>query len=743
MKRFITSTILLLCCADLYALTVSGRVTESESGKAISGVSVAIEELKMVTITDAEGSFRFDQVDAGYYTVITAHPLYGNRSISIRVKREFKIDIELSEKTYEAGTVLNKGKGVEWRPGSQYITSDDIKLMPMSSPGDSLRLLQSLPGVGSSFTLSSVPVIRGLNPVYDRVYIDDLPVYYPYHYLPPAIPLLSSINETVIDRATIIKGPGPLFYDDCIGSVIQVKTKEVDKPGINGGIILDPALPTIYCEAAPIPDLTILFAGRRSYVDLLYGAVDINMDNELYLQDHYLKARYNLFSDHRLYFISTGSKDFINNDSIEAGTSYITEAFRWQYLINNRFLLDTSFMYNSVEQYFREKDKSEEGMELYLNFNPSIYRLSQTLNASLDMVSMKTGYDFTVHDGGVSGTIMISDFVNSRADSNSADQYYPIEGVSFSLFNETLFSLDPFSLNLGARYKYFGPLENHSLSYRAMASYTNSSYDFKLYAGGGSYRACPDMYYYAGGMTGKPELAESWNAVLGMEKRIAQWLTGQVESYYSGYDNLFYSDMSEERDRRYRRYLQINPFSQDRSGKAWGIECFLKGDYGRFHGWISYALSASKMSDGSSEYSSDYEQTHILRVMFEADLGRWVPSAAWHYYSLMPYTPITGSAAEDSGEYSPVYGEYNSESYGNHHRLDAKLTYRGDGVRFYVEVTNLFYVDGYDSGKEEFKTNDTYLFPLFDTGEPYSSSNPTIKKDIVPVFAWIGWEICF
>jgi len=621
--------------------------------------------------------------------------------------------------------------------------------MPMSGIGDSLHLLQSLPGVGSTFSMGSVPVIRGLNPIYDKTYIDDIPVDYPYHYIPPIVPLLSSINETIIDKATIYKGPYPLTYDDSIGSIIQVKTKEVQEPGVHGKIILNPLLPlfpTLYCEAAPSADFSLLFAGRRTYIDWAVDAADADRENTYYFQDHYLKLKYNFSSEHRFYFTTIGSDDYLSNDSIEARNEYHAESLKWQYLMSRHFFLETSLLRNRTDHYFTDKDVDPGENPVNVTYAPLMYRLMQTLTADLSVFDIKTGYEYIIHKDGVSGNVDISDLVNyeiSKQSGGSTTVYFPIEGKTISVFNETGIDLHPLHLNFGARYKHYGPLDSNSFSYRGMASYLIKSQDLKIYGGGGSYHAQPDMYYYLGDFDHDLKESKSYNGVLGFEKKLIKDITGQIETYYAKYENLFSGNSGGTASTELQRLSQINPYSNDSSGKSYGAEFFLKGKFGPVYGWTSYALSRSRMSDGDKEYYSDYDQTHIFKIAVLSNLGRWTPSVIWHYYTSMPYTPITGSTSDGNGDYDPQYGSHNSKRYSAQHRLDAKLTYTRENVRYYVEIWNVYYVKGYDTDDGEVKTNKAYICPKYDTDKPYSNDNPEKQSDIPTAFLWAGVEICF
>jgi len=748
-KKIILTFIILLSGTGLFAFSVSGKVIDSTTGDGVPGVSVVIEQLKSVTVTSPDGSFAFENVPAGFYTIHTTHPLYTNSVTDIRVKRKFVLDIALKKAVYTAEPIVNSYNKNNMRPGTQSISSDDITYMPMSGAGDSLHLLQTLPGVSGTFTMGTVPVIRGLNPIYDKTYIDDMPVDYPYHYLPPIVPILSSINGTIIDDVEILKGPYPMTYDDSIGSIIHIRTKEAEKPGVHGKIILDPVIPlfpTIYCESA-ISDFSLIFAGRRTYID--WGADFFEADNSdtWYFQDHYLKLKYNLTPRHRLYFTTLGSDDFISmKDDLDARTQYHIESLKWQYLINRKVFLETSFLRNRTNHYIKDMDTDSADEPLSINYSPLMYRLLQTLTADLSVFDIKTGYEFILHKDGVSGNVDLADLVDydiSDIAGQTVAASFPIEGKTVSVFNETGIDLYPVNLNIGARYKHYGPLSTDTFSYRGIASYYIKNHELKIYGGGGSYHAQPDMYYYLGNDTFTMKESKAYNGVIGLEKKLTQELSGQIETYYARYLDLFSSDFDNIASSQMQKLAQINPYSKDVKGSSMGVECFIKGKIGPVYGWTSYALSRTRMSDGDDEYNSDYDQTHIFKIAALTHQGKWTPSLMWHFATSMPYTPITGSTPDGSGDYDPVYGKYNSKRYSAYHRLDAKLSYTTDAVRFYIEIWNIYYIKGYDRNKDKVIKNESYLYPDFDNNKPYSSSNPKDQSDIPGAFFWAGLEICF
>ena len=76
MKKFFFTLAVLLSGTGLHAFSVSGKVTDSGTGQGLQNVSVVIEEIKAVNVTSSDGSFVFENIPAGFYTIHTAHPLY-------------------------------------------------------------------------------------------------------------------------------------------------------------------------------------------------------------------------------------------------------------------------------------------------------------------------------------------------------------------------------------------------------------------------------------------------------------------------------------------------------------------------------------------------------------------------------------------------------------------------------------------------------------------------------------------
>ena len=76
MNPFIKSSIALACCGILYATPaladgrVQGRITDASQSVYFGGAKVSVKELNLNTVSNRDGSFSFNKLPAGDYTLV-------------------------------------------------------------------------------------------------------------------------------------------------------------------------------------------------------------------------------------------------------------------------------------------------------------------------------------------------------------------------------------------------------------------------------------------------------------------------------------------------------------------------------------------------------------------------------------------------------------------------------------------------------------------------------------------------
>ena len=114
------------------------------------------------------------------------------------------------------------------------------------------------------------------------------------------------------------------------------------------------------------------------------------------------------------------------------------------------------------------------------------------------------------------------------------------------------------------------------------------------------------------------------------------------------------------------------------SGRAYGLEWFLKKKTGKLTGWISYTLARTERSvagiNNGSWYPARQDQTHNLAIVgiYQTN-SRWTLSANWVYNTGNAVTFPSGKYTLN-GQTAYYYTERNGYRFPDYHRLDLAAT---------------------------------------------------------------------
>src|SRR5450432_1894820 len=221
--------------------TLSGKVTDSATGKPLPGASVYIADLKLGAVADESGAYHFANLPSGSY-LIEAHAIGHSTQIK---------DITISEKS-----VLNFGLGLQYTEQSAVVVTGQskatqIKRSPIPivtmSHADILGNLNTniidaiakLPGVTQLTTGPNVskPFIRGLGfnrilTLYDGVRQEGQQ-WGDEHGI--------EVDQYGVDHAEVIKGPASLTYgsDALAGVVNLIPTPPAPEGQIKGDVLAE------------------------------------------------------------------------------------------------------------------------------------------------------------------------------------------------------------------------------------------------------------------------------------------------------------------------------------------------------------------------------------------------------------------------------------------------------------------------------------------------------------------------
>lgn len=223
---------------------VSGKVTDEESGKALSGASVSIPELRIGAVTDKEGNFKF-RAPAGRHTIEVKYLGYQTvtRSVNIKEGETVTVNFKLSMgsiKTNEIVVVGLSGEVDKNKIGNSIasVGNEAINNVVSSTAIDALsgRVLganvvrsSGQPGAGTYVTLRGRKTMEGSSePLYvvDGVIIDNTFIYDPSG-TQQFSNRVTDINPEDIEDMQILKGAAAaaLYGAKAGNGVVIITTK--------------------------------------------------------------------------------------------------------------------------------------------------------------------------------------------------------------------------------------------------------------------------------------------------------------------------------------------------------------------------------------------------------------------------------------------------------------------------------------------------------------------------------------
>ena len=203
--------------------TVSGFVKDAESGEALIGATVYLEEISKGAATNVYGFYSFT-VKSGSYHVKISYVGFKDHQQIIDLKDDVRLNVELSldsdvleEVVVEAEASDKNTTGTEM--GQVELSMDKIKTLPaFMGEVDVLKTIQFLPGVSSGGEGNTGFYVRGGGPDQNLILLDEATVYNASHLFG----FFSVFNADAIKNVKLIKGGMPSNYGGRLASVLDI-----------------------------------------------------------------------------------------------------------------------------------------------------------------------------------------------------------------------------------------------------------------------------------------------------------------------------------------------------------------------------------------------------------------------------------------------------------------------------------------------------------------------------------------
>ncbi|MFC2129426.1 carboxypeptidase-like regulatory domain-containing protein [Bacteroidota bacterium] len=708
-------TVLLLFPVVLMAqqqYTLSGSITDAETGEDLIGVTVVAADLGRGAITNSYGFYSLTLAE-GLHNIQFSYLGYETITRSLNFNKNQSINLELSPSSIALNEVTisseRRDKNItSAEMGIEKINLKQISVIPvLLGEKDVLKTIQLLPGISSSGEGSTGFNVRGGSMDQNLILLDEAPLYSSSHLLG----FFSVFNADALKEVTVYKGGIPAYYGGRASSVLDISMNNGNSKrlSVTGGTGLISTRLTV--EAPIVKDkMSFIVSGRRTYADWVAKAIfsEERVPNELrlYFFDLNAKINYSINDKNRLFLSGYfGSDVFGYSDQIGTDWGNSTGTLRWNHLFSDKLFSNTSLIYSNYNY----------------GFNIGFDDISIRLTSGIQNHSFKEDFTWFLNPKNTikfGGGITYHEFMPGELTSDGELDFEIIMDMkralesSLYLQNEHKIS-ERFSANYGLRLSMFNQIgpgwiyEYGEDNIPSDSSYFESDEIVQSYYG---FEPRFSVNYILGN---RSSVKVSYNRMAQYLHLLSNSTSGNptdvwmpssnnlkplyVDQLAIGYfrnflDNtietsveVYYKNIQNAADYEDGANIFLNEFAEATiltgMGRSYGLELYVKKKYGDFSGWISYTLSRTENKiEGVNDfdwYPVKYDKTHDVSVVATYQfIPRLSLSAVWVYTTGNAVTFPSGRYVID-GLLVPYYTERNGYRMPHYHRMDVSINFKG------------------------------------------------------------------
>lgn len=682
---------------------IRGFVYDKDNGEPIIFTNVVVRELMMGKATDANGFYSISKLKPGAYTLMCFSLGYDTTIVKVNLQegRIVSQNLYLRPKKFELNTVEIRADRQKVKENvnisTNLITQKELKQLPtFGGEPDLVQYLQVLPGVSFSGDQGGQLYVRGGPPVMNKVLLDGMIVYNPFH----SIGLFSVFDADIIRNSEVSSGGFNAQYGGRVSGIIDVNTREGDKKRFSGKIAANPMTAKILLEG-PIKKFTedggsssVIFSYKTSYLDqtakTLYNYADAA--NGLPYSFHDVYGKYSSIA-------GNGSRLNLFGFRFQDNTNFPSNQYSW---VSNGIGGNVMLV--------------PEGSNTVINatLNYSNYLMQQNTLDNLPRESSIKGFNssfyFTNYIGkddikyGVDAVGFSTNFNYTNAVGRKLYQDdYATEIHGFFKYRKVF---DRLVIEPGVRVVYYSSLTEFSAEPRLGMKYNlNSSVRLKLAAGTYSQNLMAavsdqDVVNLFYGFLSSPDKVNSdisrqtaEHIVVGTEIDLGRYTEINIEGFLKNFSQItninrdkIYND--DEYNLKYPYYLRADVIKE--TGKAYGGDIRVKYEKRNTYLWAVYSLTYVTRNDERREYTPHFDRRHNVNIVFTQGFGKknaYNLNARWNFGSGFPFTQTQGfyemlnfskgistNVQNQNGNLGIYYTDVNTGRLPYFHRLDLSLS---------------------------------------------------------------------
>lgn len=724
---------------------IKGFVYDKETGEPALFTNVVVKGSTLGSATDANGYFTVTNVPAGQQTIMITYLGYDTlySDVNVVANQIASVNLYLEKSSVKLSEVMISAERqealTEVRTSVTKLTPKEMKQVPtVSGESDLAQVLQVQPGVIFTGDQGGQLYIRGGSPIQNKVLLDGMIVYNPFH----SIGFFSVFETDIIKTADIYTGGYNAEFGDRISSIMDIRTRDGNRKKFSGKVAVNPFGANVLLEGPIIKlkedqggSLTYLVSGKTSYLEhtskALYPYVNDGNGLPFNFTDIFAKLTYSANSGSKVNLFGFSFNDQVTYQSIN---NYKWNSFGVGVNVlvvpsGSQVLLEPFFNYSNykieltgagiTDSRYSEIGGFNGGMNFTYYFGKSELKFGpflqgfQTKYTFSNSLGTKIGDDesFNTTDFGAYAKFKWSWKEKIVVEPSFRLHYYASLGVASP---EPRLGLK-WNITKWLRFKYaFGLFAQNMISANSDRDVVNLFYGFLT-----APENLPDEF---DGKEVNNPLQRAMHNIAGFEIDLGKRVTLNIEGYYKHFlqlsnvnRNKLFADSpenSEVADQLKKDFIV-------ETGNAMGIDFVFKYSYKRLYVWAVYSLSRVTRYDGIQEYYPLFDRRHNVNLVGSYRFGKdlnWEASVRWNLGSGFPFTQTAGfyenlvftdgintDYTTQNGTLGVEYGELNKGRLPYYHRLDVSVKRTFEigqtqldvvlGVTNVYNRENIFYID--------------------------------------------------
>ena len=702
--------------------SIKGFVYEESTGEPMMFTNVYLKGTTFGGATNENGYFNINRIPDGRYTLLITSVGYDTISETFNLSKGQSVSRKyyMKETSQRLETVTITADKIEARTETKTsvitVTPKTITKIPsMGGQADFAQYLQVVPGVIFTGDQGGQLYIRGGSPIQNKVLLDGMVVYNPFH----SIGLFSVFDTDIIRNADIYTGGFGAEYSGRISSVMDISTRDGNKKRISGKIGGNTFGSRVMLEGplkkAKTPDeatLSFILSAKNSYLERssqYFYPYASETGLPFNYKDFYGKVSLNAPNGSKVNLFGFSFNDQVHNymslsdfgwESYGAGANFLIIPGK------EPVMIEGNLAYSSYSSHMKENESESQ--------NPDRFSLINGFNAGFDFTqfigksTLKYGIEFL---GYTTQYLTYSVYGHQKIDGD------PNNSTELGAYVKYKASLGKLLLEPSFRLQYYPSIARGQLSPEPrLAIKYNAAEWLRLKAATGMYsqnfvaatsdRDVVNMFY--GFLSCIDNMPETYNGetitsylqkanhyVLGAEFDLGSNVSVNLEGYWKDFvqlTNINRNKLYPEDQQGVPDLLKKN-FTKE-TGDAYGCDISLKFENRHWYLWTVYALGfvtreyEKVVEDGVElvQYPPHFDRRHNINVILTYTAGskrQWEFSGRWNFGTGFPFTKVQGfyeyysfqdginfDYTTTNGEIGVLYGELNQGRLPTYHRFD-------------------------------------------------------------------------